>query len=130
MIFTNILFIFSLSFFGHILEMQIHYTHSLRGRPAMVANGIRYLLMSNNNKRILWRCSYMATKSLKCPARITEYKETNDSPKRYVINKSEHIHAELKRGKYFVKPDVYTDYTMEEMVSGSDIEIMMPGMNE
>ncbi|XP_031625140.1 modifier of mdg4-like isoform X14 [Contarinia nasturtii] len=111
-------------------EMRIHYTHSLRGRPAMVANGIRYLLMSNNSKRILWRCSYMATKSLKCPARITEYKETNDSPKRYVINKSEHVHAELKRGKYFVKPDVYTDYTMEEMVSNSDIEFIMPGVNE
>lgn len=94
----------------------------------MVANGIRYLLMSDNNKRILWRCSYMATKSLKCPARITEYKE---NPRRYVINKGEHMHAKLKRGKYFIKPDIYQDYAMvEESVIGSDIEYMIPGVSE
>lgn len=70
----------------------------------------------------------MATKSLKCPARITEYKE---NPSRFVINKGVHMHAELKRGKYFVKPDVYTDYTMvEESVIGSDNEYIIAGVNE
>lgn len=70
----------------------------------------------------------MATKSLKCPARITEYKE---DPRRYIVNKADHIHAELKRGKYFVKPDIFTDYTMmEESVIGSDTEYIISGVNE
>lgn len=65
----------------------------------------------------------MATKSLKCPARITMYKE---NPPRYVVNKGEHMHAELKRGKYFVKPDVYTEYSLvEESVIGSDSEYVI-----
>lgn len=91
------------------IGLEVYYTQSLRGRPAIMANGIRYLLMSENSKRILWRCSFMATKSLKCPARIIMYKE---NPPRFIINKGDHIHAELKRGKYFAKPDVYTEYTM------------------
>lgn len=108
--------------------MNIYYTQSLRGKPAMMANGIRYLMMSDNAKRTLWRCSYMATKSLKCPARITEIK---CHPKnKYVINKGEHIHAELKRGKYLVKSDsnpvnvyeCYTPMTIEESIVGSDYE--------
>lgn len=70
----------------------------------------------------------MATKSLKCPARITEFKE---HPRRYYVNKGDHIHAELKRGKYFVKPNIFTDYSMvEESVIGSDTEYMMPEINE
>lgn len=69
----------------------------------------------------------MATKSLKCPARITEYKE---NPRRYFVNKADHIHAELKRGKYFVK-DLFTDYSMvEESVIGSDSEFALPEINE
>lgn len=76
-----------------------------------MANGIRYLLMSENSKRILWRCSFMATKSLKCPARIIMYKE---NPPRFFVNKGDHIHAELKRGKYFAKPEVYTEFQMVE----------------
>lgn len=100
--------------------MQVYRTQSLRGRPAIVANGIRYLHMSENNKRILWRCSFMATKTLKCPARITQYKE---NPPRYVVNKGEHHHAELKRGKYFIKPDIYAGFSVvEESVIGSDTE--------
>lgn len=97
------------------------HTHSLRNRPAIEANGIRYLKMSENEKRVLWRCSFMATKKLKCPARITMYKE---DPPRYVVNKGEHTHAEMKRGKYVVKSDqMYSEYTMlEEMVLGSDSE--------
>lgn len=97
----------------------------------MVANGIRFLQMSDNSKRTLWRCSYMATKTLKCPARITEYK---DKPleNRYVYNKADHKHAALKRGKYYVKTDPYTDYSamVEESVIGSEYEYMLPGVNE
>ncbi|EDV94588.1 GH18850 [Drosophila grimshawi] len=62
-----------------------------------MANGIRFLIMSENKKKILWRCSSMATKKLKCPARITMLKE---NPPKFIINKAEHMHAELKRNKY------------------------------
>lgn len=103
--------------------MEIYYTQSLRGRPAILANGIRYLKMSENSKRTLWRCSFMATKSLKCPARITMFKET---PPRFIVNKGTHMHAELKRGKYFVKPDIITEYSLvEETTIGSDSEYIL-----
>uniref|UniRef100_A0A1B0F983 FLYWCH-type domain-containing protein n=1 Tax=Glossina morsitans morsitans TaxID=37546 RepID=A0A1B0F983_GLOMM len=39
----------------------------------------------------------MATKKIKCPARITMLKET---PPKFIINKAQHVHAELKRNKY------------------------------
>lgn len=71
-----------------------------------MANGIRFLIMSENRKKILWRCSSMATKKIKCPARITMLKET---PPKFIINKAEHIHAELKRNKYgSTKHQVYS----------------------
>lgn len=75
-------------------------TTSLRGRPAILANGVRFLQMSETKTKVLWRCSYMATKSLKCPARITMHK---GDPVVYHVNKSEHVHAELKRNKYYGK---------------------------
>ncbi|XP_017081871.1 modifier of mdg4-like isoform X7 [Drosophila eugracilis] len=78
-------------------DVLIFFTQSLRGRPAIMANGIRFLIMSENKKKILWRCSSMATKKIKCPARITMLKET---PPKFIINKAEHLHAELKRNKY------------------------------
>lgn len=83
-------------------QLRIQFTTSLRGRPAIMANGIRYLLMSENKSKILWRCSYMATKSLKCPARITMLK---GEPALYMMNKGEHVHAQLKRSKYFCQAD-------------------------
>lgn len=78
-------------------DMLVFFTQSLRGRPAIMANGVRFLMMSENKKKILWRCSSMATKKIKCPARITMLKET---PPKFIINKAEHVHAELKRNKY------------------------------
>ncbi|XP_017091211.1 modifier of mdg4-like isoform X9 [Drosophila bipectinata] len=78
-------------------DVLVFFTQSLRGRPAIMANGIRFLIMSENKKKILWRCSSMATKKLKCPARITMLKET---PPKFIINKADHLHAELKRNKY------------------------------
>ncbi|XP_003736335.2 modifier of mdg4-like isoform X10 [Drosophila pseudoobscura] len=78
-------------------DVLVFFTQSLRGRPAIMANGIRFLIMSENKKKILWRCSSMATKKLKCPARITMLKE---SPPKFIIAKAEHMHAELKRNKY------------------------------
>ncbi|EDX12102.1 GD19988 [Drosophila simulans] len=78
-------------------DVLVFFTQSLRGRPAIMANGIRFLIMSENKKKILWRCSSMATKKIKCPARITMLKET---PPKFIINKAEHLHAELKRNKY------------------------------
>lgn len=110
-----------------LVELDIHRTQSLRGKPAIVVNGIRYLQMSDNSKRTLWRCSYMKSKTLKCPARITEYKDGLTS--RYVVNKGDHEHAELKRGKYFVKSDMFTDYSIvEESIVG--YEYMLPSVNE
>ncbi|XP_054085958.1 modifier of mdg4 isoform X2 [Zeugodacus cucurbitae] len=78
-------------------DVLVFFTQSLRGRPAIMANGVRFLIMSENKKKILWRCSSMATKKIKCPARITMLK---GSPPKFIINKAEHIHAELKRNKY------------------------------
>ncbi|XP_073819435.1 modifier of mdg4-like isoform X3 [Musca autumnalis] len=78
-------------------DVLIFFTQSLRGRPAIMANGVRFLIMSENKNKILWRCSSMATKKIKCPARITMLKE---SPPKFIINKAEHVHAELKRNKY------------------------------
>lgn len=78
-------------------DVLIFFTQSLRGRPAIMANGVRFLIMSENKKKILWRCSSMATKKIKCPARITMLKET---PPKFIINKAEHVHAQLKRNKY------------------------------
>lgn len=77
--------------------MLVYFTQSLRGRPAIMANGVRFLMMSENKKKILWRCSSMATKKIKCPARITMLKE---QPPKFIVNKAEHVHAELKRNKY------------------------------
>lgn len=72
----------------------------------------------------------MKTKTLKCPARITEYKD-HPHETRYVYNKDEHSHAELKRGKYLVKSDIYSDYSLvEESVIGTDYEYMIPNDNE
>lgn len=78
-------------------DVLVFFTQSLRGRPAIMANGVRFLIMSENKKKILWRCSSMATKKIKCPARITMIK---GSPPKFIINKAEHVHAELKRNKY------------------------------
>ncbi|XP_067618564.1 uncharacterized protein [Eurosta solidaginis] len=78
-------------------DVLVFFTQSLRGRPAIMANGVRFLVMSENKKKILWRCSSMATKKIKCPARITMLKGT---PPKFIINKAEHVHAELKRNKY------------------------------
>lgn len=90
-------------------DVLIFFTQSLRGRPAIMANGVRFLIMSENKKKILWRCSSMATKKIKCPARITMLKET---PPKFIINKAEHIHAELKRNKYgSSKHQVFTSMT-------------------
>lgn len=47
----------------------------------------------------------MATKKIKCPARITMLKGT---PPRFIVNKGEHVHAELKRNKYgYAKQPLY-----------------------
>lgn len=77
-------------------------TTSLRGKPAIVANGIRYLHMSESNVKILWRCSYMATKSLKCPARITQVK---GDPVRFLTTQTEHVHMTPKNKERSKKID-------------------------
>ncbi|XP_055385198.1 modifier of mdg4 isoform X24 [Condylostylus longicornis] len=93
-------------------DVQIFFTKSLRGKPAIMADGIRFLVMSENKKKILWRCSYMATKKIKCPARITMLKE---NPPKFIINKSQHVHAELKRNKYCSSKGIVIKTTDEAM---------------
>ncbi len=82
-------------------ELRIYFTKSMRGKPAMMVNGIRYTVMSESQTNILWRCSYMATKTIKCPARILMVKQ---NPPKFTIKKSDHVHAETKRGKYVPNP--------------------------
>ncbi|XP_017140251.1 modifier of mdg4-like isoform X11 [Drosophila miranda] len=100
-------------------DVLVFFTQSLRGRPAIMANGIRFLIMSENKKKILWRCSSMATKKLKCPARITMLKE---SPPKFIIAKAEHMHAELKRNKYS-SSKVQTLREPRQMTAKLDCEI-------
>lgn len=64
----------------------------------------------------------MATKSLKCPARILMYKE---NPPRFVVNKGHHVHAALKRGKYFAKPDIFTEYALIDESDGANDQYVL-----
>lgn len=71
------------------------------GKPAIMVNSIRYTVMSETSISILWRCSYMATKSTKCSARIIM---TKQNPPVFAVRNGEHRHAEIKRGKYVTNP--------------------------
>lgn len=64
------------------------------------ADDIRFIVMNENNKRVLWRCSLMSTKTRKCPARVTMFK---DNPPRFVMGQCRHEHMELVRGQWFFK---------------------------
>jgi hypothetical protein len=77
-------------------EVLIHFSISLRGKPAIMANGIRFTIMSESNVRVLWRCSLMSTKTRKCPARITMNK---GNPPTFVLSQCHHEHMSLVRGK-------------------------------
>lgn len=87
---------------GALIE-DVFFTQSFRGRPSLVANGDRYLVMSQSKNKILWRCNSMATDRLKCPARITQLKS---NPPRFYYRHSNHLHASLKRGKYCGTPEI------------------------
>uniref|UniRef100_A0A182J4A7 FLYWCH-type domain-containing protein n=1 Tax=Anopheles atroparvus TaxID=41427 RepID=A0A182J4A7_ANOAO len=92
----RLLVVEGVTFFRNRHRLDIYYTKSFRGRPAIIINGMKYLLMSENTKRIVWRCSMMATEKLKCPARIVEYK----NPTRFVcLQEKQHVHAPSKRNK-------------------------------
>uniref|UniRef100_A0A1Q3G0Y7 BTB domain-containing protein n=1 Tax=Culex tarsalis TaxID=7177 RepID=A0A1Q3G0Y7_CULTA len=84
---------------------EIYFTKSSRGRPAIIIDGVKYLFMSENHKRVVWRCSSMATSKLKCPARILQYK----NPERFVIHREKHVHAPLKRHKMsFIAQEMFS----------------------
>lgn len=93
--FIEIISIFFVSgfYYEDSTGLCVNHTTSLRGKPAIVANGIRYLHMSESNVKILWRCGYMATKSLKCPARITQVK---GDPVRFLNSQADHVHVQRK----------------------------------
>ncbi|GAB0086323.1 FLYWCH-type domain-containing protein [Sergentomyia squamirostris] len=75
-------------------ELDVVFTKSSRGRPAILVNGIRYLVMTDSPEKTLWRCSYMASKKLKCPARVLMLKT---EPSTFVYIRRLHKHAPLKR---------------------------------
>lgn len=41
-----------------------------------------------------------------------------ENPPRFVINKGNHVHAALKRGKYFAKPEIFTEYALFDEADG------------
>lgn len=63
---------------------------------ALVDN-VRFIVMNENTKRVLWRCSLMSTKTRKCPARIVMFK---GNPPRFEMGQCRHEHMELTRGKF------------------------------
>lgn len=63
--------------------------------------------MSENKHRTLWRCGSMMNNLRKCPARISMSKT---DPPNFQINSENHIHAELKRGKYMSQKYSDDDY--------------------
>lgn len=87
---------------GALIE-DVFFTQSFRGRPSLVANGDRYLVMSQSKNKILWRCNSMATDTLKCPARINQIKS---NPPRFYYRHSKHLHASYKRGRYCGTPEI------------------------
>ena len=92
-------------------DYSIFFTQSLRGRPAIIANGVRFLILSESKYRILWRCSAMAAKKVKCPARITMLKET---PPKFIINIAEHIHAIKPNKGNASKEHVYSEVKVKD----------------
>lgn len=91
--------------------LHVVMSRTSRGKPAIVANGSRYTLMSENKQRILWRCGSMMNNARKCPARISMAKT---EPPTFQMSIEEHIHAELKRGKYTSQK--YTDDDSGEFI--------------
>lgn len=81
-------------------DITVIVTRTNRGKPAILCNGIKYTLMSENKQRVLWRCSTMMNNLRKCPARIAQ---TKTNPPLFSITRGNHIHAEMKRGRYNVR---------------------------
>lgn len=80
------------------MVIDISYTTTSRGKLALLADGIKYTIMCENDERILWRCASMAsTEKRKCPARVTQFKKPADV---FLMGKEKHVHAVLKRGPY------------------------------
>lgn len=46
-------------------EHMIHFSVSIRGKPAIMVDNFRFIVMYDNAKRVLWRCSLMSTKTRK-----------------------------------------------------------------
>lgn len=63
----------------------------------ITVDNIRFIMMNENSRRVLWRCSLMSTKKRKCPARIVMQK---GNPPRFVMGQCRHEHMELVRGKW------------------------------
>lgn len=87
------------------------FSKTSRGKPALITNGNRYTIMSENDERIVWRCAAQASNTKrKCPARIEQYNKKAEEPV-FVLSKEQHIHAVLKRGPYNTgKKVIKTEY--------------------
>lgn len=44
---------------GFLDDELVYYTTSARGKPAITIGDIRFLVMTESAKKILWRCSFM-----------------------------------------------------------------------
>ncbi|KAG5672371.1 hypothetical protein PVAND_002503 [Polypedilum vanderplanki] len=75
-------------------EHVIQFSVSLRGKPAIMVDNIRFIVMNENMKRVLWRCSYMSTKTRKCPARVKMYR---GNPPQFEMDQCRHEHMPLVR---------------------------------
>lgn len=78
-------------------SLTVIMTRTNRGKPAILCNGTKYTLMSENKQRILWRCSTMMNNLRKCPARIAQ---TKTIPPVFSITRGDHCHVQMKRGRY------------------------------
>lgn len=63
----------------------------------ITVDSCRFIVMNENKKRVLWRCSMMSTKTRKCPARIIM---TKGNPPKFIMGQCRHEHMELTRGNY------------------------------
>ena len=50
---------------GNLDDDLVYFTTSARGKPAITIGDIRFLVMTESPKKILWRCSFMQVNLLK-----------------------------------------------------------------
>lgn len=75
--------------FCFLVDLEIYITQTTLGKPAMLANGIRYQLLKETMTTTVWQCSWMADKLKQCPAGLMMPKGSG----RPQLYKAKHIHV-------------------------------------